>query len=312
MENVNEIYGTQCGSDNAFTKKARLLQSKYRVEMGEAEGVGPMRTSKRKYGNMISGGELSGKNFLMKETFEYAKERVKDKRKKDETIDGFRLFNNLLSSMPMAFNLFYPLTLLLKEKPEQVTCAIKSVFKDFPIFEVTEIGLEFIPTPKEKYSNDKSAMDAYIQFLDSEGGRYIIAIETKYTDVLGVNEARKCEEQKQLLLNTGLFNEEFAALLTGGKIKLTQIYRNFLLAEVYGKKEGFKDSYSVILSPKEHPSTEREIRSVTAYLKPEYVYKLSSVTLEDFVEVLLQYFPDDYARVFERFRRRYLEFGKIV
>lgn len=224
MENVNEIYGTQCGSDNAFTKKARLLQSKYRVEMGEAEGVGPMRTSKRKYGNMISGGELSGKNFLMKETFEYAKERV-DKKKTDETIDGFRLFNNLLSSMPMAFNLFYPLTLLLKEKPEQVTCAIKSVFKDFPIFEVTEIGLEFIPTPKEKYSNDKSAMDAYIQFLDSEGGCYIIAIETKYTDVLGVNEARKCEEQKQLLLNTGLFNEEFAALLTGGKIKLTQIYR---------------------------------------------------------------------------------------
>lgn len=141
MEN-KDIYGTQCGSDNAFTKKARLLQSKYRVEMGEAEGVGPMRTSKRKYGNMISGGELSGKNFLMKETFEYAKERV-DKKKTDETIDGFRLFNNLLSSMPMAFNLFYPLMLLLKEKPEQVTCAIKSVFKDFPIFEVTEIGLEF-------------------------------------------------------------------------------------------------------------------------------------------------------------------------
>lgn len=53
----------------------------YRVEIGEVEGVGPTRDSKRKYGNMISEGEVSGKNFLMKETFEYAKERVANKRK---------------------------------------------------------------------------------------------------------------------------------------------------------------------------------------------------------------------------------------
>lgn len=70
----------------------------YRVEIGEEEGFGPTRASKRKYGNMISGGEVSGKNFLMKETFEYAMERV-EKQKKEKTlemIDGFRLFNNLL------------------------------------------------------------------------------------------------------------------------------------------------------------------------------------------------------------------------
>lgn len=105
---MDNVYGNQCRSDNAFTQKARLLQSMYRVEIGEKEGVGPTRTSKRKYGNMITGGEVSGKNFLMKETFEYAKERVKN-RKNGETIDEFRLFNNLLSSMPMAFNLFHPL-----------------------------------------------------------------------------------------------------------------------------------------------------------------------------------------------------------
>lgn len=100
MKDIEDnIYGNQCGSDNAFTRKARLLQSMYRVEIGEEEGVGPTRASKRKYGNMISGGEVSGKNFLMKETFEYAKERVGNKRE-NETIDGFRLFNNLLSSQP--------------------------------------------------------------------------------------------------------------------------------------------------------------------------------------------------------------------
>lgn len=75
-----EKYGNQCESDNAFTRKARLLQSMYRVEIGEEEGFGPTKASKRKYGNMISGGEVSGKNFLMKETFKYAKERVANKK----------------------------------------------------------------------------------------------------------------------------------------------------------------------------------------------------------------------------------------
>ena len=69
MEN-KEIYGNQCGSDNAFTRKARLLQSMYRVEVGEEEGVGPTRASKRKYGNMISGGEASGKNFKPADGFQ--------------------------------------------------------------------------------------------------------------------------------------------------------------------------------------------------------------------------------------------------
>ena len=283
---MDNIYGNQCGSDNAFIRKARLLQSMYRVEIGEEEGFGPTRASKRKYGNMISGGEVSGKNFLMK-------------------------FNNLLSSQPMAFNLFHPLMLLLKQDPAMVTLAVRSVFRNFPVFEVTEIGLEFIPTPIDKYTNDKSAMDAYIRFVDNKGGKHIIAIETKYTDVLGVNEASRCEEQKQMLVDTGLFSTDFEELLMGGKVKLTQIYRNLLLTERYRMVEGLKDSYSVVLSPKEHPSTEEEIRSVTEFLKPEYAYKLSAVTLEDFVDAMIQYLPEYYAHVYERFRGRYLEFGKV-
>lgn len=73
MEDKDKIYGNQCKSDDSFTRKVRLFQSMYRVEMGEEEGVWPTKVSKLKYGNIISGGEVSGKNFLMKETFEYAK-----------------------------------------------------------------------------------------------------------------------------------------------------------------------------------------------------------------------------------------------
>lgn len=308
--NKMEKYGNQCKSDNSFTKKARLLQSIYRVEIGEKEGVGPTKNSKRLYGNMITGGEVSGKNFLMQETFEYARKRVEN-RKESETIDEFRLFNNLLSSMPMAFNLFHPLMLLLDEEPEKVSSAIKSVFKNIPISNVIEIGLEFIPTPIDKYTKDKSAMDAFIKFVDDNGCEQIIAIETKYTDVLGVNEARNSQEQKQMLLETGLFCSEFEELLCEGKVKLTQIYRNILLTEKYRIVEGLKDSYSVVIAPKDHPSTAEEIKSVSDYLKPEYAYKLTSITLEDFVNVMIQNLPKPYSQVYERFWDRYLGFGKV-
>lgn len=191
-----------------------------------------------------------------------------------------------------------------------VTLAVRSVFRNFPVFEVTEIGLEFIPTPIENYTNDKSAMDAYIRFVDNKGGKHIIAIETKYTDVLGVNEASRCEEQKQMLVDTGLFSADFEELLMESKVKLTQIYRNLCL-QSGTDKEKLKDSYSVVLSPKDHPSTEEEIKSVTEYLKPEFSYKLSAISLEDFVDAMIQYLPEYYAQVYERFRRRYLEFGKV-
>lgn len=56
-------------------------------------------------------------------------------------------------------------------------------------------------------------MDAYIKFVYNKDSKYIIAIETKFTDVLGVNEASRCEKQKQMLVDTGLFSAEFEELL---------------------------------------------------------------------------------------------------
>lgn len=95
-----------------------------------------------------------------------------------------------------------------------------------------------------------------------------------------------------MLVDTSLFSADFEELLMGGKVKLTQIYRNLLLTERYRMVEGLKDSYSVILSPKDYPSTEEEIKSVTEYLKSQYAYKLSAVSLEDFVDAMIQCLPE--------------------
>ena len=149
------------------------------------------------YGNYINNGEMSKencwKNFLTEDAFKYAKYRV-DNRQERETIESDRLFNNLLSSQPMAFNLFCPLRQMLEESPEAATNVIKTALPKHPIHRVTKIDLEFIPENYKMPTGDKSAMDAIIEFKDKDGKDGFIAIETKYSENLGSNAAYGIDE----------------------------------------------------------------------------------------------------------------------
>lgn len=311
---IEPIYGKQSSSDNPFTAKARLLQSIWRVENGLEIGIGPEENSVDHngqpsfYGNMIKDGGSTGRNFFYNETFDYAQWRV-SKRLPKETIGEYRLFNNLMSSMPMAFNLFHPLMMLHTQNPAAVDKMMQNAFPDLPIYKIKEIGLEYIPTPIEQYTNDKSAMDSFITFYDKEGGEHIIAIETKYTDSLGTNKAKDNALKTQFAIESGLFTEEGINQI---KTNCTQIYRNFLLAAKFRGVNRLKDSYSIILAPKDHPSTEKEINSLKKYLKNEYNYKLTDYKLEDFVSALKENCPVENMDWLEWFEDRYLNFGKIV
>lgn len=308
MNQKSPDLGPQSPSDNSFTAKARKLQSLWRVQNGLEMGVGPNKSSNQLYGNMIKDGEITGRNFFYPETFAYARWRV-DTKLKDETIDEYRLFNNLMSSMPMAFNLFHPLMMLHVQNPAVVDSMMQKAFPDLPIYKVKEIGLEFIPTPIERYTNDKSAMDAFIRFYDKAGGEYIIAIETKYTDSLGTNIARDNTLKIQFAVESGLFTEEG---ITQIKTNCTQISRNFLLTEKFREVNGLRDSYSIILAPKDHPTTDKEVDSLKQYLKPEYKdLKLRKVSLESFIEVLIEYCPVEKMDWLNWFDDRYLGFERV-
>ena len=80
-----------------FTRKCRELQGKFRERMGEPMGKGPFRKSPNYQINMLVNGEETGKNFVNEFTFNYAKRRVIN-IKHNETIDEYRLFNNMGSS----------------------------------------------------------------------------------------------------------------------------------------------------------------------------------------------------------------------
>lgn len=316
LKKLGNIYS----SDGEFTTRAAILQSIYRGSINEECGTGKknvivgtdengkpiLKSVEQEYGHLVSGGEYINKNFFFKETFDYAHYRVKN-RKKDETIKADRLFNNLLSSMPMAFNLFHPLMMIRKKYPDALNRMIRNAFPSFPVHAVEDILIEYIPLPISTYTGDRSAMDAAIVFSDDSGKRYIIAIETKYIDKLGQNAAQKTELQIQSAMSLGCFNQKGMDLIQKG---CTQIYRNFLLTEKFRIVNNLADSYSIIMAPEHHPTTEKEIKCFHENLLPQFHYKLSKYSLEDFFAALKPDCPDEFTGWLNWFYNRYLDFSK--
>ena len=303
------IYGEPYSGDSKFVASCRLLQSVYRNEIGEH--IRPYRSKDRVYyyGNYINNGEETGANFLEDYIFIYAKYRIAYK-KPIETINPDRMFNNLLSSQPMAFNLFCPLRKMLCESPETITKVVQKVLPDCPIALVTDVDLEFIPNNYKNLTGDRSAMDAIIRFKDNNGKECFIAIEIKYSENLGANEASNRNKAVELIRQLKCFDRDVETKIEKSEIKLTQIYRNFLLSESYGKDIS-AESYSLIIAPKKNLSTSRELTSLVDELTPEYKSKIQHITLEDFVKGLILASPSEYKTTFKKFHERYLNFAKI-
>lgn len=309
LQRVKSRYGEPYLGDTKYVAKCRLLQSRYRADILNLP-IAPYKGGGKSYffGNYIADGERSGANFLEEYIFAYAKHRVAHKRPY-ETIQSDRLFNNLLSSQPMAFNLFCPLRKMLSEDAEAATTCIKRALPDYDIAHIEDVDLEFIPANYEQLTGDRSAMDAIIRYRNSEGKECFIAIETKYSENLGTNEAGKHGRARavEVIEELGCFPADIVEQIKSNKIRLTQIYRNFLLSEAYAHYNGFI-AHSLILSPKELGSTERELKELKDRLTPAFSERLGSLSLESFVDSLIANCPTAYRTVFEQFRERYLTF----
>ncbi len=299
--------GPEVKSDNEITKKYRLLQSKYRANvLKKPLGLGPHKASKVKYGNMLANGEGNGKNFISKAAFEFAKQKVLDKQiNKSLTIDEYRLFNNMLSSMPMCFNLFSDLRKLLLEEPKETSRIIKLLFKEIDwIDKVTYIDVEFIPVPISDYTNDKSAFDALILVEDAKGIKGLISIETKYTDLLGSNVAKNSNLKNEIITKGKFFDETLIAELKNKGYK--QIHRNYLLTYAYAKKNKFKNFVNVVISPEEDKLSINEISEMKSHMLKNKD-SIAKISLEEFVIRGVNAGNKDFAVLMEKFQKRYLD-----
>lgn len=307
QEQIEKVYGPKCSGDNPFAARARFHQSWYRQDVLKEDdyGFGPDKNSPIRYGNILVNGEMSGRNFLSPEIFEYAKYRTRF-LKSGETIKEYRLFNNMLSSQPMCFNLFFPLKRLFETNYKRGVKVISSCFPSLDISGIIGIDIEYLPYPVDGYLCDHTAFDAMILYLTGSGERNILAIETKYVEKLGVNSSSDLTKQIELVNSCEIFNSYGIEMAQKG---FGQLGRNFLLAEKFRINNRLDKAFAVVISPEGNDSSHKEITEFRNLLNAGFKDRIFFQPLENTVESLKDYLPKSLYPWLTEFYRRYLDFA---
>jgi hypothetical protein len=301
-------FGLPYKADNPFAANARFLQSWYRVQvLNQANyGFGPEKSSKTKYGNILENGETTGSNFLSTEIFAYAQYRCRF-LKNGETISQYRLFNNMLSSQPMCFNLFYPLKALFEKDHLAAAKVFSAIFPSLQIAGIVAVEIEYFPYPKSEYLNDLTAFDAMLIYTSQTGERNILAIETKYVEKLGSNPSQDKSKQTDLVSASLMFNETGKKKVTSG---FGQLGRNFLLAEKFRIVNRLDKAFAVVISPEGNDSSKKEIADFHSIMNTDFHERLFHVSLETMIDQLKNTLPKALLPWMDDFNRRYLGFAE--
>ena len=239
-----------------------------------------------------------GKNFLTPGVHSAVRYRL-DHRERGEMLRDDRLWADLLSSMPMCFNLFGE----LHDDPDAATQAAVALWPDAPTGRAT-VRFEFSPGRGDpKFLGNRSAFDAAFEIELNGLGQAIIGIETKYHE-----HARPEAKPKPVRLaryedvteRSGVFINGWRDRLVG--TELQQIWLDHLLVLSMLQHPSGRWSWGrfVLVFPAKNPSFERAAAEYRKVLRDTSTFE--SRTVESLLAVADAF---DEATV-TSFRERYL------
>ncbi len=303
---IRKKYKTSYSDRSDFASRARLLQSVWREEHGI--------TLKRTWGNFLSLKQAYCKehNFLTQKIKDEVRKEVdanensfgKDKK----VIKTDRLYENLLASQPLAFNLFAE---LITPGYKIANKVFKKIFGDV-IHNITSIKFEISPGRGEnKYIGDRSAFDVFIQYAGKKGKGFI-GIEIKYAETLLDEPAKSKERYIEVAKDSGKFTDEGIDQLCKMPMSLEQIWRDHLLSlsMIPPVNNDFDEGFFVYLFPKGNEECEKALGHYFKFLESENQYEsgLHILYMENFVEAIKSETNEKWVLDFED---RYLKFDKI-
>ena len=288
----------------AFQRQARVLQSMWREQHGYPIGEQRGRRMSRPLGSRLAmpWAQETLANYLSETVREVVRREVLDEdRSRGKLFARPRIFDDLLSSQPMAFNLFGEL--------QQDLALATSVFKRLTnkrIFEVTAIEFEYSPGRGDtRYTGDRSAFDVFMTYLTPGGEPGFGGIEVKYHENLIGKAARHRARYDEVAAQMGCFRSERMHLLR--EQPLQQIWRDHLLAGSLVGAEDFADGFFGFLYPQRNEFCSRAVGEYLETLSDQDTFM--AWTLED---VCTSIASDIQQGWIVAFQDRYLDFEKIA
>lgn len=288
-------YNVDYPQDTEFSAHARLLQSKWRDKKGLPE---------LKLGNFIDSefAKTTKSNFLTDNIKKLVTQEVANAKKTGGLIGEPRIWNNLLSSQPLCFNLFGELHFDLATK------YFKLLFPN-RLDTVTAVKFEYSPGRGDiKYIGDHSAFDVFVEYTKGDKNGFI-GIEVKYAESLKEETKGKAnknfKEQYATLTNTcGLFKPDSVDFLR--QPPLSQIWRDHLLG--IATKHDYDEGFFVFLFPSKNSHCQKGVDSYKHYLAfdndeqncfyprhlEDFINTLTSISTADWVtELKYRYLGDN-------------------
>ncbi|WP_146618406.1 PGN_0703 family putative restriction endonuclease [Lujinxingia litoralis] len=287
-------------SDTSRTATYRRLQSYYREHvLGVGVGCDSKEVPRPNLLPAAAVAENPGLNFLTPEIAEYTRARSRYVVCHGGTLEEDRLYRNMLSSMPMCFNIFgywrqYPMT----------AASLLGELLDLDIAAITAMEVEWIPRGAHPLG-DKTAFDADVEYLTHDNEPGFLGIETKYTEPFSAKEYDR-ESYRALTTPANGCKEGAADVLV--KRATNQLWRNLLLVKAVQKAEGFKHGHVVVLALADDKGAAKAVEGVREQLEvPESCVRVLS--LERLVEGAVGLGVAGHEAWGRAFGGRYLEVG---
>ena len=302
LERVDLVPGDP--ETTAFKRRARLHQANWREHAGFKIGTQPMRPTAgrpcRILGSRLDLAQAreSRANFLDDRIRAAVQNRL-DHPEPHQTLNEDRLFCDLLSSMPMCFNVFGHFHDNFCIATDMVRC----LWPDAP-GPVSNVRFEWSPGRRRpgEYLENRSAFDVAFELTLADGSLGVIGVETKYHErckaesVPGEDRLRR---YKHVSATAGVFTHEAMHKVTG--THLQQIWLDHLLAlsMLQHTNPQWKWVKFVLVHPERNPSYARAAESYRALLKDSATFEVC--TIESVLAAM-----GSAPEVVDAFRKRYL------
>lgn len=212
-----------------------------------------------------------------------------------------RIYDDLLSSQPLCFNLFAELK--AEAGYRLATQVLRHLWPE-RVDQVSRIEFEHSPGRGDPtYTGTRSAFDVYVEHTTPAGGEGFIGIEVKYHENLQVEPAQNRQRLDEVAEQSGVFFDEHLDELR--KPPLQQVWFDHLLALSMLQAGKWESGLFVLLHPVANPACYRVgNRYARALLRADTFQRM---TLEEVVAVLQLHSSAEWINAF---RHRYLHYER--
>ena len=297
-----ELPGMLPVSEPRRVAKHRRLQSWFReVQLGADAGS---YASYAKLGSWLDPKQVAAQrdlNFLHPGAHEHAERRALEVQAEGGSLEPKRLFHNLLSSMPMCFNLFGAMC----DEPGFLP-VFQQLF-DPEATKVTRIVCEWAPLEEAERLGDRTAFDAVV-FYETMAGPRFFGIETKYTESFSPTEYQPSTSNRyaEVTTSSGWFARPDAALEELPRRESNQLWRNCMLAAQLERRGTAGEGAVAVVAMRDDKGAASAVERVHRTLAESDRPRLRSIPIQDILAATDKV-SSELSWWTTSFRRRYVE-----